>query len=86
MVRLRLSAAAFASCFLVGLIISADSVAQGLDRDPHDAGAGKDRYLQLCVSCHGANGDGIAEVDLGRGEFPIYRIDPEVFAVLPGWH
>jgi len=43
--------------------------AQRRDPDPHDVEAGSVRYLSICASCHGQDGDQVSGVDLAHGTF-----------------
>ena len=39
-------------------------------------------YQGSCAGCHGAGGDGIPGIDLGRGQFRRVATDPEMIAVI----
>ena len=54
--------------------------------DSGDAGKGKQLYEQLCASCHGSDGKGVATMmmvqDLGSGVWQQTRTDAEIRMIL----
>src|SRR5438093_10330041 len=49
---------------------------------PADIENGSRLYQGSCVGCHGASGDGIPGIDLGRGQFRRAVTDSEIIYVI----
>jgi putative heme-binding domain-containing protein len=49
---------------------------------PADLERGGQTYLATCASCHGANGDGVANVDLASGTFRRAATDQELVGLI----
>src|SRR5262245_29913091 len=47
-----------------------------------DVAAGSQLYARQCQLCHGQNGDGIAGIDLRRGQFRRVTSDSDIAGVL----
>ncbi len=64
--------------------IGADSqlAAQRREPDPHDVAAGSSRYLNICASCHGQDGDQVNGVDLGHDTFRRAKTDQELVDII----
>lgn len=43
---------------------------------------GEQLYLENCAECHGPEGDGVADVDLGHGRFRRAATDPELVGIV----
>src|SRR5947209_1992338 len=50
--------------------------------DPHDVQAGEQRYITICVSCHGADGDQVPGIDLGHGKFVHATTDQQLVDII----
>jgi len=50
--------------------------------DPHDAEAGEEYFMRVCVSCHGANGDQVPGIDLGHGKFVHATTDQQLVDII----
>jgi len=62
--------------------LSIPLAAQRRDPDPHDVEAGSIRYLNICASCHGQDGDQVNGVDLGHGTFRRATTDQELIDII----
>jgi cytochrome c oxidase cbb3-type subunit III len=49
---------------------------------PADIENGSRIYQSTCAGCHGPNGDGVAGVELGRGQFRRATSDPDVIKII----
>jgi putative heme-binding domain-containing protein len=56
--------------------------AQRREPDPHDVEAGSQRYLSICASCHGQDGDQVSGVDLGHNSFRRATTDQELIDII----
>jgi putative heme-binding domain-containing protein len=50
--------------------------------DPHDAEAGEMRFMNVCVSCHGPDGDQVPGIDLGHGKFVHATTDAQLVDII----
>lgn len=50
--------------------------------DPHDAEAGAQRFMNVCVSCHGPDGDQVPGIDLGHGKFVYATTDSQLVEII----
>jgi putative heme-binding domain-containing protein len=50
--------------------------------DPHDAEAGGQRFMNVCVSCHGPDGDQVPGIDLGHGKFVYATTDSQIVEII----
>jgi putative heme-binding domain-containing protein len=50
--------------------------------DPHDAEAGEQRFMNICVSCHGPDGDQVPGIDLGHNKFVHATTDPQLVNII----
>lgn len=57
-------------------------VAQRIPTGPHDVEAGNSRYMNICASCHGQDGDQVAGVDLGHGKFRRANNDRDLVNII----
>jgi putative heme-binding domain-containing protein len=57
-------------------------IAQEHSFTPADIENGLRLYQGSCAGCHGAGGDAIPGIDLGRGQFRRVATDPEMIAVI----
>jgi putative heme-binding domain-containing protein len=69
------------SCAAAAVLASAP-LAQEHSYTPADIENGSRLYQGSCAGCHGASGDGIPGIDLGRGQFRRVATDPEIIAVI----
>ena len=67
---------------MLTLSVSAPLSAQRRDPDPHDVDAGSIRYLSICASCHGQDGDQVDGVDLGHGRFRRATNDQDLIDII----
>jgi len=56
--------------------------AQHHQPDPHDPEVGRARYMSICASCHGQEGDQVTGVDLGHGRFRRANSDDELVGII----
>jgi putative heme-binding domain-containing protein len=67
----------------VGLLfLSAGLALAQHEFDPHDAEAGGQRFLNVCVSCHGPDGDQVPGIDLGHGKFVHATTDQQLVNII----
>jgi|SRR5579871_4420420 len=64
------------------LCLSSPLAAQRREPDPHDVEAGSSRYMNICVSCHGQDGDQVSGVDLGHDTFRHATSDQELVQII----
>jgi putative heme-binding domain-containing protein len=50
--------------------------------DPHDSEAGAQRFMNVCVSCHGPDGDQVPGIDLGHGKFVHATSDAQLVEII----
>jgi putative heme-binding domain-containing protein len=50
--------------------------------DPHDAEAGEQRFMNICVSCHGPDGDQVPGIDLGHNKFVHATTDAQLVNII----
>ena len=50
--------------------------------DPHDAEAGGQRFMNICVSCHGPDGDQVPGIDLGHNRFVHATTDAQLVNII----
>jgi putative heme-binding domain-containing protein len=65
---------------LFGTVIALSGSVPGAQ--PADIENGSRLYQGSCAGCHGANGDAIPGIDLGRGQFRRVATDQEIVAVI----
>jgi putative heme-binding domain-containing protein len=58
------------------------AAAQEHSYTPADIENGSRIYQSTCAGCHGPNGDGVAGVELGRGQFRRATSDPDVIKII----
>jgi putative heme-binding domain-containing protein len=49
---------------------------------PRDAAAGEQRFLNVCVNCHGPDGDQVPGIDLGHGKFVHAATDQQLVEII----
>ena len=71
---------------MLALLILAGLVPAALAQAPGPAGAsqpnGEQLYMENCAECHGPEGDGVPNVDLGHGRFRRATTDPELVGIV----
>jgi len=50
--------------------------------DPHDAEAGATRFMNVCASCHGPDGNQVPGIDLGHGRFVHATSDQQLVDII----
>ncbi len=71
-----------AACCAVATVLASAPIAQEHSYTAADIENGSRLYQGSCAGCHGAGGDGIPGIDLGRGLFRRVATDPEIIAVI----
>ena len=72
--RARLALAAIVALAPLALLAQHDTAADLLD--------GERAYGQRCANCHGPDGDVIAGIDLGRGQFRRTMTDDDLVGII----
>jgi len=71
---------------MLALLILAGLVPAALAQAPGTTGApqpnGEQLYMENCAECHGPEGDGVPNVDLGHGRFRRAMTDPELVGIV----
>jgi putative heme-binding domain-containing protein len=71
-----------AIAFAVAVVASVALAAQEHSYTPADIENGSRLFQSTCAGCHGQNGDGVAGIDLSRGQFRRGTSDTEIIKII----